>query len=180
MIGLLVVGILLYQNFRAHPRVRAAQDHLLIRLPLLGPVVRGLLVGHFVEVFGSLLASGVSIKDSLELTERAMHHTEFQEMVRELRLAIVRGEGLGSKLAEHRFLFPPLLARMMSLGEKSGDLGGMAVQIGRYVEKDLKRRTQRMSSLVEPLVTVGMAAVIGTIAMAVYLPIFDMLKQMEN
>jgi type II secretory pathway component PulF len=63
------------------------------------------------------------------------------------------------------------------LGEKSGDLGNMLMQVGRYIDKDLKRRTQRMSTLMEPLVTIVLAFVIGTIAMAIYLPIFDRFKQ---
>jgi type II secretory pathway component PulF len=68
---------------------------------------------------------------------------------------------------------------MMSLGEKSGDLGKMAIQIGRYIDKDLKRKIERMSSLVEPLVTIVLASAIGTIAMAIYLPIFDMFKHIK-
>ncbi len=179
VLGLLVAAALLYRHFRQHQRVRALQDRLLLRLPLLGPMVRNIMLSRFVETFGSLLAAGVSIKESLALTERAVHHSEFAGMVRELRLAVARGEGIGSKLGEYRSLFPPLLTRMLSLGEKSGELGGMLMQMGRYIEKDLKQRTQRMSSLVEPLVTVAMAFVIGTIALAIYLPIFDMFKQVE-
>lgn len=176
-LGLLVAAALLYRHFRNHPRVQAFRDRLLLRLPLLGPVVRSVLVGRFVEAFGSLLAAGVSIKESLALTERVVPHSEYVGMVRELRLAVARGEGLGGKLSEYRFLFPPLLTRMMSLGEKSGELGKMAMQVSQYTDKDLKRRAQRMSALVEPLVTVAMAFVIGAIALAIYLPIFDMFKQ---
>ena len=177
VLGFLVAAVLLYRYFRHHPRVRSVQDRVLLRLPLLGPMVRNVMLGRFVETFGSLLAAGVSIKESLALTERAVHHSQFAAMVHELRLAVARGEGIGSKLDEYRSLFPPLLTRMMSLGEKSGELGGMLMQMGRYIEKDLRRRTQRMSSLVEPLVTVAMAFVVGTIALAIYLPIFDMFKQ---
>jgi type IV pilus assembly protein PilC len=176
-LGLLVAAALLYQHFRDHARVRAFRDRLLLRLPLLGPVVRSALVGRFVEAFGSLLAAGVSIRESLALTERVVPHSEYTGMVRELRLAVARGEGLGSKLGEYRSLFPPLLTRMISLGEKSGELGKMAMQVSQYTTKDLKRRVQRMSALVEPLVTVAMAFVIGAIALAIYLPIFDMFKQ---
>ena len=133
---------------------------MLLRLPLLGPMIRGIMVGRFVESFGGLLSAGISIKESLALTERVVTHTQFSHMVGELRLAVARGEGIGGKLSQYRSLFPPLLTQMMSLGEKSGELGKMVVQISRYVEKDLKRRTQRMSTLVEPLVTVAMASVI--------------------
>jgi type IV pilus assembly protein PilC len=176
-LGLLVAALLLYRHLRDQPRVRAFQDRLLLRLPLFGPMIRSVMVGRFVEAFGSLLAAGVSIKESLALTERVVRHTEYARMVRELRLAVARGEGLGSKLSEYRSLFPALLTRMMSLGEKSGELGKMAMHVSQYTDKDLKRRTQRMSVLVEPLVTVAMAFVIGAIALAIYLPIFDMFKQ---
>ncbi|MFQ5805344.1 MAG: type II secretion system F family protein, partial [Phycisphaerae bacterium] len=179
-LGLLTGAVLLYRHFRQHSRVQAFQDRLLLRLPLLGPIVRSAMVGRFVEAFGSLLAAGLSIKEALTLTERVVRHSEYAGMVRELRLAVARGEGLGSKLSEYRSLFPPLLTRMMSLGEKSGELGKMAVQVSRYTEKDLKRRAQRMSTLVEPLVTVAMAFVIGAIALAIYLPIFDMFKQVAK
>ena len=101
-------------------------------------------------------------------------------MVRELQFAIARGEGIGRKLGEYQSIFPPLLTQMITLGEKSGELGKMVVQIGVYVGKDLNRRTQQMSMLIEPIVTVGMALAIGAVALAIYLPIFDMFKQTGN
>jgi type IV pilus assembly protein PilC len=138
---------------------------------------RGVIVSQFVEAFGSLLTTGVSVKESLALTEEVVQHSEFREMVRALRQAVDRGESIAGTLRGYRSLFPPLLTQMMSLGEKSGELGKMAVQIGRYIDKDLKRKVERVSSLIEPFVTVAMAGAIGTIAMAIYLPIFDMFKQ---
>ena len=66
---------------------------------------------------------------------------------------------------------------MMSLGEKSGQLGNMVLQIGRYTEKDLGRKTKQLSTLLEPVVTVTMAFAIGTVALAIYLPMFDTFKQ---
>lgn len=178
-IGLLVMVSLTlgYRQFRHHPRLRSLQDRLLIRLPVLGPVVRSIMVGRFVQAFGSLLNAGLSIKDSLALTERVVRHSEFVEMVRELRMSVARGEGIGRKLEAYPFLFPPLLTRMICLGERSGQLAKMAGKMAQFVEKDLSRRTQQMKMLVEPVITVVMAFVIGTIALAIYLPIFDMFKQ---
>ena len=89
-------------------------------------------------------------------------------------------DAIGRKLGEFHSIFPPLLTQMITLGEKSGELGKMVVQIGVYVRKDLKRRTQQMSMLIEPIVTVGMAVAIGAVALAIYLPIFDMFKQVDN
>lgn len=174
---LLITTVSLYWHYRDHASVRSFRDRLMLRLPIVGSVIRSVIVGRFVRTFGSLLAGGTSIKDSLALTEQVVKHTQFAEMLHELRLAVARGEGIGAKLSEYRSLVPPLLTQMMILGEKSGDLGNMVMQVGRYIEKDLKRRTQRMSSLIEPLVTIVLALVIGTIAMAIYLPIFDMFKQ---
>ncbi len=84
---------------------------------------------------------------------------------------------MAQKLSEYRTLFPPLLTQMMTLGEQSGKLGSMVIQVGQFVEKDLKRRTQQMSMLLEPVVTIGMAGMIGTVALAIYLPMFDMFKK---
>ena len=153
---------------------------MLLRLPVLGPVIRTVLIGRFIQAFGSLLDAGVSIKESLALTEQVVQHSEFRKMVRELQFAIARGEGIGRKLGEFQSIFPPLLTQMITLGETSGELGKMVVQIGVYVGKDLKRRTQQMSMLIEPIVTVGMALAIGAVALAIYLPIFDMFKQVDN
>ena len=148
-------------------------------MPVLGPVLQGALVGRFVRTFGSLLSGGISVKESLALTERVVGHSEFVGMVRELRLAVDRGEGVGNKLSEYGDLVPPLLARMIILGEKSGDLGNMIMKVGEYSEKDFKRRMKRMSTLIEPLITVVMAFAIGAIAMAIYLPIFDMFQHIK-
>lgn len=180
VIGLSVLGALLYRRFRSDERVQAVRDRMLLRLPVLGPVIRTVLIGRFIQAFGSLLDAGVSIKESLALTEQVVQHSEFRKMLRELQFAIARGEGIGRKLGEFQSIFPPLLTQMITLGEKSGELGKMVVQIGVYVGKDLKRRTQQMSMLIEPIVTVGMAVAIGAVALAIYLPIFDMFKQVEN
>ena len=180
VIGLLVLGGLLYRRFRSDERVQAVRDRMLLRLPVFGPVIRTVLIGRFVQAFGSLLDAGVSIKESLALTEQVLQHSEFRKMVRELQFAIARGEGIGRKLGEYQSIFPLLLTQMIILGEKSGELGKMVVQIGVYVGKDLKRRTQQMSMLIEPIVTVGMALAIGAVALAIYLPIFDMFKQTGN
>jgi type II secretory pathway component PulF len=177
VIGLSVLGALLYRRFRSDERVQAVRDRMLLRLPVFGPVIRTVLIGRFIQAFGSLLDAGVSIKESLALTEQVVQHSEFRKMVRELQFAIARGEGIGRKLGEYESIFPPLLTQMMALGEKSGELGKMVVQIGVYVAKDLKRRTQQMSTLIEPIVTVGMAFAIGAVALAIYLPIFDMFKE---
>ena len=179
VLGMAIAAGLLYRNLRTLPSLRAARDRWLLRVPLLGPMIRSVIVGQFVEAFGNLLITGVSVKESLALTEQVVQHSAYVEMVRALRQAVARGEGLAPTLARYRPLFPPLLTQMMSLGEKSGDLGKMATQIGRYIDKDLKRKVERMSSLVEPLVTVALASAIGTIAMAIYLPIFDMFKHMK-
>ena len=180
VIGLSVLGALLYRRFRNDERVQAVRDRMLLRLPVLGSVIRTVLIGRFIQAFGSLLDAGVSIKESLALTEQVVQHSEFRKMARELQLSISRGEGIGRKLGQFQSIFPPLLTQMITLGEKSGELGKMVVQIGVYVRKDLKRRTQQMSMLIEPIVTVGMAVAIGAVALAIYLPIFDMFKQVDN
>lgn len=176
-LGLLIAAGLLYRNYRHLAWVQMLRDRWLIRVPALGPVIRTAIVGRFVDAFGNLLAAGVSIKESLALTEQVVGNAEYAAMTRELQNAVARGEGIGRKLGEYRSLFPPLLIRMMSLGEQSGELGPMVMEIGRYTEKELRRRIQQMSSLVEPLVTVLMALAIGSVALAIYLPIFDMFKQ---
>ena len=180
-IGCLLLGsmTLLYRHYRSHPQLQLTRDRLLLRMPVLGPVLQGALVGRFVRTFGSLLSGGISVKESLALTERVVGHAEFVGMVRELRLAVDRGEGVGNKLSEYTHLVPPLLARMIILGEKSGDLGNMIMKVGEYSEKDFKRRMKRMSTLIEPLITVVMAFAIGAIAMAIYLPIFDMFQHIK-
>ena len=176
---ILVSLALLYWNYRSHPRVQSIRDRLLLRLPIIGPVVQGVLVGRFVRTFGNLLTGGISVKESLALTERVVKHSEFVSMVRDLRLAVDRGEGVGAKLNEYKSLVPPLLVRMIVLGEQSGDLANMVTHVGEYAEKELKRRMKRMTTLIEPLITIVMAAIIGTIAMAIYLPMFDMIQHIN-
>jgi len=170
---------MLYWNYRSHPQVQSLRDRLLLGLPIIGPVVQGALVGRFVRTFGNLLTGGISVKESLALTERVVKNSEFANMVHELRLAVDRGEGVGPKLSEYKSLMPPLLVRMIILGEKSGDLANMVMHVGQYAEKELKRRMKRMTTLIEPVITIVMAAIIGTIAMAIYLPMFDMIKHIS-
>lgn len=176
----LVVGLLLYRHYRHYTYVKAVQDRMLLRLPLVGPIVKSVMLGRFVQSFGNLLSAGISIKESLVLTKQVVQHSEYVAMIHKMQTAVTCGEGIGRTISDHRNLVPPLMTQMINLGEQSGDLGKMILQIGRYLDKDLKQRMQMMSTMLEPILTVMMAVVIGTIALAIYLPIFDMFKQVGN
>lgn len=172
-----VIGIFVYKHYRHHSKVKSVQDRILLRIPLFGPIVKAVMLGRFVQSFGNLLQAGISIKESLSLTKQVVQHSEYVAMIQKMQTAVTCGEGIGSTISKYRDLVPPLMTQMINLGEQSGDLGKMVIQIGGYLEKDLKQRMQQMSTMLEPILTVLMAVVIGTIALAIYLPIFDMFKQ---
>lgn len=172
-----VIGMFVYRHYRHYASVKSVQDRILLRIPLCGPIVKAVMLGRFVQSFGNLLYAGISIKESLSLTKQVVQHSEYVAMIQNLQIAVTCGEGLGRTISEYRHLVPPLMTQMINLGEQSGDLGKMVLKIGGYLDKDLKQRMQQMSTMLEPILTVLMAAVIGTIALAIYLPIFDMFKQ---
>ncbi len=162
----------------AHPRVHLGWDRLKMRMPLLGPLNRLVLVSQFLRTFGMLISVGVPIIEALATAGRVAHNAEMSQIAADLQQAIRAGRPLAESLRAHR-LFPPMVVQLVASGEGAGILPQMLAKAADLLDKDADRVTASLLVKLEPALTVLLGLIIGLILMGVYLPMFDYMAHLR-
>jgi type IV pilus assembly protein PilC len=170
--GLIVVGVLLKLILSAR-KGRQAFDAMLLKLPILGAVLRKTVVARFSRTMGTLLASGVPILDSMEIVAKTAGNVIVQDGIMFVRARIAEGKDLATPLMETG-LMPPMVVQMISVGEQTGALDAMLSKIADFYEEEVDVAVASMTSLIEPILMVGLGGMIGGLVIAMYLPIFEL------
>ena len=174
--ALLLIGALAAFAYRRAVRresVRYKRDSIVLKIPLVGALVRRLILARFSKVLGLLLESGVPIIKALEITGEVVVNRKYREFFRTAREEIVEGGSLSASLRSST-LFPPLLVHMVSVGERGGKLEAMLLKAGNSYEKEFSSSVARFMALLEPLLVLAMGLAVGIVVLAVLLPIFQM------
>ena len=161
------------------PDCRLALDRFCVRLPLLGPWFRNIAVLQFTDVLGNLMESGFTLSDALVPASEAISNRHVRGQVRRLHGAVRRGERFSAALDAGGTLFPPVVRQLVIVGERTGRLAPITAQIRTHLRADVERTTTALLGAIEPILTVALAAAIGGILMAVYLPMFDLIGQID-
>ncbi len=162
----------------AHPCVRLQWDRLRIRMPLLGPLNRLVLVSQFVRTFGMLISVGVPMIEALATAGRVAHSEEMSRIAADLQQAVRAGRPIAESLRAHR-LFPPLVVQLVASGEGAGILPPMLAKAADLLDKDADRVMASLLVKLEPALTVLLGLIIGLILMGVYLPMFDYMAHLR-
>jgi type IV pilus assembly protein PilC len=162
----------------ANPKGRLTFDGILLKLPVLGPVLRKVVVARFTRTMGTLLASGVPILDALEICAKTAGNTLVQNGIMYARSQISEGKDMATPLMETE-LMPPMVVQMIGVGEQTGALDAMLSKIAEFYEEEVDVAVAAMTSLIEPLMMVFLGAVVGGMVIAMYLPIFEMAGNMK-
>jgi type IV pilus assembly protein PilC len=179
IVGVLIVaGIALKMTLRT-PRGRLLFDGLLLKLPVLGAVLRKVVVARFTRTMGTLLASGVPILDALEICGKTAGNVVVQQGIMYARAQISEGKDMATPLMETA-LMPPMVVQMIGVGEQTGALDAMLSKIADFYEEEVDVAVASMTSLIEPIMMVFLGAVIGGMVIAMYLPIFEMAGNMKS
>jgi type IV pilus assembly protein PilC len=154
-------------------------DRLLLRLPILGDVLRKSAVSRFTRTLGTLLSSGVSILEGLEITARTAGNRVIHDAVMKARTSIAGGETIAAPLEESG-VFPPMVTSMISVGEATGGLDEMLSKIADFYDDEVDAAVGALLSLMEPIMIVFLGGVVGGMIVAMYLPIFDMINAVQG
>ncbi|MDK2971033.1 MAG: type pilus assembly protein PilC [Candidatus Sumerlaeota bacterium] len=169
-----VVGLwLLVWKFISTPEGRTMWHRQQLRLPLLGDLVRKREVARFSRTLGSLLKNGVSILSALGITRDVLNNTVAKREVDRIIEEITQGAGIAVPLKNSE-IFPPVTVNMMSVGEETGQLDMVLLRISNSFEMEVERKIRTLTSLIEPLIIVAMAVVVGFIVIAMLMPIFSL------
>ena len=153
-------------------------DRLLLRLPVLGDVIRKSAVSRFTRTLGTLISSGVSILDGLEITARTAGNMVIHNAVMESRASIAGGETIAGPLQKSN-VFPPMVISMIAVGEQTGGLDEMLSKIADFYDDEVDAAVSALLSLMEPIMIVVLGVIVGGMVVAMYLPIFDMVNAVQ-
>jgi type IV pilus assembly protein PilC len=171
LIGL-VAGTTAFIFWVKTPKGRLMFDAGLLKAPIFGNLVRKSSVARFTRTLGTLLSSGVSILDALDITAKTAGNMVISNAIKKSVLSIAEGDTITGPLKESG-VFPPMVTQMISVGEKTGGLDEMLQKIADFYDEEVDDAVSALTSVIEPIVIVFMGIVIGGIMVAMYLPMFD-------
>jgi type IV pilus assembly protein PilC len=176
---ILAGGLVLFaRRLLSHPRVRLHWDRLKVRLPVVGPLNRLVLVSQFLRTFGMLLAVGVPVMEALDAAGRVAHNEEVMRITADLQQSLRAGRPIARSLAAYS-LFPPMVVQFVAAGEEAGILPDMLRKGADLLDKEADRLTASLLVRLEPAVTIIMGILIGLILLGVYLPMFDYMASLR-
>ena len=173
LVILVVVGIgvgisLIYKR----PNGKRFFHRAFLKAPVIGNVLRKVAVARFTRTLGTLLASGVPILDALEIVAKTSGNMVIEEAIMYARAKISEGKNMASPLLETN-VFPPMVVQMVGVGEQTGALDAMLGKIADFYEEEVDVAVAALTSLIEPIMMVGIGGTVGVVLIAMYLPIFS-------
>ena len=178
-IVIIVMGLMGYalKSYYATKGGRHMIDAIMLKLPILGNILRKVAVARFCRTLSTLLASGVPILDGLDITARTAGNAIIEEAVQKTRTSIERGETISAPLRETG-VFPSMVVQMINVGETTGALDAMLSKIADFYEEEVDTAVAGLLTLMEPVMIAVLGGVVGGIVIAMYLPIFDLISKL--
>lgn len=173
VLGALIALFFLFRYIRKTDTGKKATDAFLLKLPVFGILLRKVAVARFTRTLSTLMTSGVPILDGLNLVASTSGNKVIEDAIMAARENIKSGENIADPLARSK-VFPTMVTRMISVGESTGALDQMLNKIADFYEDEVDTAVAGLTSMLEPIMIVFLGGVVGTIVIAMYLPIFNM------
>jgi len=168
---MLVVGFTVF--LLKQPRTKPVIDRILLRLPLIGQIINWNNTANFSRTLSNLLGSGILLPESINIMLKGVTNTVFKEALTELRKQLVQGQSLSAIMSKNS-IFPPLLVEMIGVGETSGNLEYALGTVAEYFENKVEKRISKLTSLLEPVLILGVGLVVGFIAISMISTIYGL------
>lgn len=163
--------------FKKTKRGSYMYDQLSLRVPVFGPLVRKVALARFSRTFATLIRSGVPIMGTLDIVADTAGNQVVSEVVKDSRESVRNGNLLSEPLSTSK-VFPPMVTRMIAIGERSGALEALLEKIAEFYDSQVKAQIKALTSLIEPLLITFMGAIVGTVVLSVFLPILDIVGEL--
>jgi type IV pilus assembly protein PilC len=171
-------SFVMVKKYYASPNGKLQIDKAMLKVPVLGDVLRKSAVSRFTRTLGTLISSGVSILDGLEITAKTAGNRVIQDAIMASRASIAGGDTIAAPLQKSA-VFPPMVISMIAVGEQTGGLDEMLSKIADFYDEEVDAAVSGLLSLLEPIMIVFLGVVVGGMVVAMYLPIFDMINAVQ-
>lgn len=168
-----------YYLMKSNPKGRLIIDTFLLRLPIFGDILKKSVLATMTRTLSSLFSSSVPILQALSMSEKVVENEVISRVIAKSRESLERGGSLTEPMEGH-WAFPPLIPHMIAIGEQTGSLDSMLSKVADFYEKEVDASTDRLKSLIEPIMIVLLAGLVGTIVLSILLPMFGMFENIDN
>lgn len=182
LLPVFVVGLIgffmTWKKVKHTDRVRNFIDPMKLKLPVFGGLFQKIALSRFARNLGTMMKSGVPILQSLDIVADTTGNVVLGRAVRDVQESVRTGESLAKPLENHK-VFPPMVVQMMAVGEDTGALDTMLMKISQFYDQEVEATTESLTALIEPLMIAFLGAVVGSMIVALYMPIFrifDLIK----
>ncbi|MCG7345004.1 type II secretion system F family protein [Sporosarcina sp. ACRSL] len=176
LVAAITVGLVM---MRSNKEGKYLLDSFLLRLPIFGDLMKKSALSTMTRTLSSLFASSVPILQALSMTQKIVENEVISRVVGKSRESLERGGSLTEPMAGH-WAFPPLIPHMIAIGEQTGSLDAMLAKVADFYEKEVDASTDRLKALIEPLMIVLLAGLVGTIVLSILLPMFSLFTEIDN
>ncbi len=173
VLGIIVAVILAVRKYYSTKSGRLVMDRMLLKAPIVGPLIQKIAVSKFTRTLGTLMGAGVPIMDGLEIVAKTAGNKVVENTVLETRASISEGKTLSEPLQRSK-VFPPMVTQMISVGETTGALDSMLSKIADFYDDEVDSAVEAMTAALEPALMVFLGISVGFIIIAMYLPIFHL------
>ncbi len=160
------------------PAGKRAIDFILLRVPVIAPIIREANAARVGQTLSSLLSSGVEVIQALGITAEVLSNHLFKDVLLQARTAIEKGEPMSGIFRQHETVFPPFLSEMIAVGEETGKLSPMLKETGLFFEGEVEQKTKNISVIIEPVLMVIVGIVVGFFAVAMISPAYSLMNAM--
>jgi len=163
---------------RTNPAVEFKLDQYKLRIPVVGPVLRKIILSRFTSSFAMMYASGITVLDAIRSSEEILGNRPLEEALRSAGQQIADGKGMTTAFQDAG-LFPPLVIRMLKIGENTGGLDTALLNVSYFYNREVKESIGKMQAMIEPLLTVVLGALLGWVMVSVLGPVYDTISKMK-
>ncbi|PLT30152.1 type II secretion system F family protein [Peribacillus deserti] len=164
---------------RKNQQTKYYLDYFVLRIPIFGSMLQKAVLARLTRTLSSLFTSSVPILQAMSIVEKVVENEVVARVVRQSRFSLEQGRSITEPMKKH-WAFPPLITQMISIGEETGSLDAMLGKVADFYEKEVENSTDRLKSLIEPLMIVVLAGLVGTIVIAIMVPMFEIFNHVGN
>jgi len=178
VVGVFLIGFGIQRYYRTDGG-RYKIDRALLRVPVLGDILRKIGVARFTRTLATLLSSGVPILECLDITANTAGNAILEDTIRKIRRNIEEGQTIADPMRESKF-FPPMVTQMVSVGESTGELDNMLVKVADYYEEEVDVVVANLLTILEPIMLVVLGVIVGGIVISMYMPLFKLIQVLSG
>jgi type IV pilus assembly protein PilC len=172
------VGAWMLREYYATDRGRMQIDGILLQLPLFGDLIKKVSIARFSRTFGTLLRAGVPMLSALDVVKDTAGNYVISRAVERIYNEVRQGGTLSKPMARLP-IFPPMVTQMVAVGEETGKLDDMLSKIADFYDMEVENAVEALTSLLEPIMVVGIGGIVGSVVVGMYLPIFTVINQLH-